>query len=463
MPAGPRIVDRVAAAVAHVFYRIDVIGTVPETGPLLLLPNHPNALLDPALVMASAGRPVRFLAKSPLFKGPLRPLLAAGGAIPVYRRQDTIETSRNTEAFAAVDAALAAGEAVCVFPEGISHSTGRLAALRTGAARMALSAVSAGADLRLVAVGINLEQKTTFRSRATVAYGAPFRVDLAAVAGNTARESPASVQSNGSLGSDAARLLTEQIAAHMRGLIIEADPRADAHLVDRVNRLYRSERVAEGLGPAPATDTAEADLSRRRAIADAVHTLRRERPEWYESAIVQLRRYDDRLSRFGLDDDALDWEVSDAAARRFIAREVPLAVLLLPLAATTILVFAVPYSLTAIAARVTNDMDVTATAKVVAGAVIYTVWTALLASLAGWLGGSLAAIATIVLLPALAVSGLFAIEREGASWRTARIWLYLRGARLTTRAALRRRRAELAGVLEAVNDWMTSRGADSGR
>jgi glycerol-3-phosphate O-acyltransferase/dihydroxyacetone phosphate acyltransferase len=67
MAAGPRIIDRLATAIARIFYRVDAAGSVPASGPLLLLPNHPNALLDPALVMATAGRPVRFLAKSTLF------------------------------------------------------------------------------------------------------------------------------------------------------------------------------------------------------------------------------------------------------------------------------------------------------------------------------------------------------------------------------------------------------------
>src|SRR5690606_28731490 len=120
---------------------------------------------DPALVMATAGRPVRFLAKSTLFTGPFSPLLRAADAIPVYRRQDGADVERNEETFADVHAALARGEAVCIFPEGISHSSGRLEPLRTGAARMALSAQAAGIDVPLVAVGINLEKKTTFRSR----------------------------------------------------------------------------------------------------------------------------------------------------------------------------------------------------------------------------------------------------------------------------------------------------------
>jgi 1-acyl-sn-glycerol-3-phosphate acyltransferase len=433
MAGSPRVIDRLAAAAAHLFYRIDAVGTVPDTGPLILLPNHPNALLDPALVMATAGRRVRFLAKSTLFRGPFAPLLHAADAIPVYRKQDGAAVDRNEEAFAAVDAALTQGEAVCVFPEGISHSSGRLEPLRTGAARMALAAANRGVNVRLVPVGINLERKTSFRSRATVAYGPAFSVGPA----------PTSAEADG------AKRLTVEIAAHMRSLLVEADPRSDAELVARVDRLYTAAR--------PQLEDSQAALVRRRAIADAIHRLRLERPEWYDAALIQLRRYDDRLQRFGLADGALDFDVSASAARAFLAREVPVACLLAPVAAAALLVFALPYVLTASVGKLSRDMDVTASAKVVAGAVIYGSWSMLLSIAAARLLGTAAGLVVFFALPALAVAGLFAIERESAAWQTARSWLALRGARETTRSALKRQRAELAGVLEQVNDWMNVR------
>ena len=425
-----RAVAWLATAVAHVFYRVDVIGAPPAYGPLLLLPNHPNALLDPAIVMATAGRPVRFLAKSTLFGGAIGPLMRAAGAIPVYRKQDTIEVRRNAETFAAVDAALARGEAICLFPEGISHSSGMLEPLRTGAARMALSAAAAGLDVSLVPVGINLERKTTFRSRVTIAYGPPLEFSLA--------------ERNPDDG-NAALALTARLAAHMRSVIVEAEPTRDAALVERLGRLYQSERDPVGQAQA---------LARRRAIAEGLQRLRRERPDWYEEALVQLRRYDERLARFGLEDAALDWNVSHAAASRFVVREVPAALVLLPVALLAALVFALPYTLTAGAAKLSKDMDVTATAKALGGLVLYAAWIASLSVGAGWLWGAAAAAGAAVLLPALAVAGLFAIERESAAWETARAWLAVRGTHLTTRQALKRRRAELAVVLEQVYEWM---------
>jgi 1-acyl-sn-glycerol-3-phosphate acyltransferase len=427
MPRATALVERLANLIAHVFYRVDAVGAPPRDGALLLLPNHPNALLDPALVIATAGRPVRFIAKSTLFNGPMAPVLRASRAIPVFRKQDAgADVKRNAETFAAVDSALAQGDAVCIFPEGVSHSTGRLEPLRTGAARMALSAAARGVRVQLVPVGINPEEKTSFRSRLTVVYGRPF--EIAAGAG--------------------APEVTAEIGERMRHLIVEADPDADAELVIRVDRLYASARESDR--------DAAASIERRRTIAAGLQRLRHENPEWYETAVLQLRRYDDRLRRFGLRDSALDWEPSSRAAVRFVVRELPIALALVPLALAAILGFAVPYALTAGVGGLQKETDVTATAKVVSGAVFYCAWMVLLAVLAGWWFGVGWGVLALILTPALAVAGLVAIERESAALRTARSWLALRGAHPRTRQHLRRRRGELADVLDEVNSWLES-------
>src|SRR5574341_2364273 len=80
----------IANAAARIYYRLTIAGErVPQRGPVLLVANHPNSLIDPLLVCAAAGRPVRFLAKAPLFSD-LKTgwMVRAVGAIPVYRRQD---------------------------------------------------------------------------------------------------------------------------------------------------------------------------------------------------------------------------------------------------------------------------------------------------------------------------------------------------------------------------------------
>ena len=425
-----------ASVACWIFYRTDRLGAVPERGAVLLLPNHPNALLDPALVWATAERDVRFLAKSTLFHGPLGPVLAGAGAIPVYRKIDHgVDTSKNAETFAAVSSALAAGDAICIFPEGISHSSGRLEPLRTGAARMALGAERAGTPVALVPVGLNFDRKTAFRSRVTVVFGPAFSGrDLLADADAT--RDPAAV-----------RALTDRIAEHMRRLLVEADPRADAALVERVDRLYAAARER------PA-DPAER-LARRRTIADGMDRLRRADPERYDHILLRLRRYDQRLQRFGLRDRHLDWQISAHDARTFAMRETAYGLALLPLCAIGFIVFFVPYQLTAIIAkRIARERDVVATAQLFAGAAIYAVWLALMGALVWWTIGKTAAMTAAILMPIVAIAAIFAIERESAVIDAVRAWWLLRRAHAHTRVRLRRRRSELADLLDEVNEWL---------
>jgi glycerol-3-phosphate O-acyltransferase/dihydroxyacetone phosphate acyltransferase len=429
-----------AKAASYIFYRIDCIGSPPREGAVILLPNHPNALLDPAIVWATSDRDVRFLAKSTLFEGAWRPVLKGAGAIPVYRRLDQgADVSRNAETFAAVNAALAAGDAVCIFPEGVSHSTGRLEPLRTGAARMALTAEAAGTRVALVPVGLNFERKVMFRSRVTVVYGAAFSAaDLA--------------HGDDATYPERVRALTSRLADHMRRLIIEADPRADAAIIERVDRLYAA---ARGRPSDP-----EERLERRRLIAAGMQRLRAEHAERYDELLLRLRRYDERLRRFGLRDRHLDWQVSTADAVRFATREAALALVLMPLAALGFGLFFVPYQVTGFAARrFTHDADVLATAQVVSGALIYGAWFAF----AGWfvwrLWGPTAAAAAAALLPLMALASLFAIERESAVLDAVRAWFLVRRAPHETREHLRRRRSELADVLDDVYRWLSGESA----
>ena len=432
MPVSP-FVRFLARTACRLFYRVDCVSRPPESGAALLLPNHANALLDPAVIWATAGRDVRFLAKSTLFDGPLRFLVAGSGAIPVYRKLDQgVDVSKNTETFAAVDGALAEGDAICIFPEGISHSTGRLVPLRTGAARMALSAERAGTRVNLVPVGLNFERKTTFRSRVTVIYGQPFTgEDLADPAAHP----------------DGVRELTDRMAARMRRLLIEAESKTDAAIVERVDRMYSA---ARGVSRDP-----HERVERRRIIAAGIERLRAADPQRYDEILLRLHRYQKRLERFGLRDRHLDWSISTADAATFAVREALAALVLAPLSIAALILFAVPYRLTGYAARwFTREPDVAATAKVVGGFLIYTAWLLALGLGARAAGVPHGVLLTLVLLPLLAVAGLFAIERESAVLDAVRAWFLLTRTRADTRERLRRRRSELADVLDEVNTWM---------
>src|SRR5690606_22311799 len=122
----------------------EVAGPAIPDGPVIVVANHPNSLLDPLILFRVAGRPTRPLAKAPLFEQALLGTVLRGlGGLPVYRKQDDPSLmQQNEDAFRAAVSALHEGDAIQIYPEGRSHSESSIAPLRTGAARIAFAAES---------------------------------------------------------------------------------------------------------------------------------------------------------------------------------------------------------------------------------------------------------------------------------------------------------------------------------
>ena len=112
-----RLIRRLFCLAVALFYRGRTLGAaIPPQGPLIIVANHPNGLIDPIMVMSLTDRPVRFLAKEPLFRMPvIGTLLRAVRALPVFRAVDGADTEANLSTFSAVTDALKAGEIVVSF------------------------------------------------------------------------------------------------------------------------------------------------------------------------------------------------------------------------------------------------------------------------------------------------------------------------------------------------------------
>src|SRR5580704_11052351 len=159
-----RLADRgmkgLARLLVHVFFRrieLQNGGRLPATGPVVLVANHLNGLVDGLLLMATLGRYPRFLGKSTLFRIlPLWPFLKLAGVIPVHRAVDGAAGDQNASAFSTCRKILARQGLVAIFPEGISHNEPSLQPLRTGAARIALEAGIDGGVPGVVTVAVGL-------------------------------------------------------------------------------------------------------------------------------------------------------------------------------------------------------------------------------------------------------------------------------------------------------------------
>ena len=154
---------------------------VPAAGPLLFASNHPNSLTDSFVIGASVPRKVNFLATVQLFRfGPVRWLLSRCGVIPLNRASDDPRAMRTVaEAFAACFRVLERGEAVGIFPEGITYEDSQLKTVKSGAARLALELEhrhGGKLGLQIVPVGLTYSAKEVYRSDALIHFGEPVRV-----------------------------------------------------------------------------------------------------------------------------------------------------------------------------------------------------------------------------------------------------------------------------------------------
>jgi glycerol-3-phosphate O-acyltransferase/dihydroxyacetone phosphate acyltransferase len=429
LPAFPAV----AAFACRTFYQLEVTGArVPERGPVLLVANHPNSLLDPFVVTVAAQRPVRFLAKAPLLRDPLIGWgVRAVGAIPVYRRMDDpTQIGRNKETFSAVYDALAGGSAVGIFPEGISHDYPSLVPLKTGAARIALGAVAqVGGAFPLVPVGSIFEAKDEFRSRAHLVVGEP--VKWSDLAGRNAEDS------------EAVRILTNRIQDAMHSVTVNYERLEDGPLVAAAMSIYDAELGSRST-PIPRFD-------RRATAARMLAELRREGSDDATALANEIQRHTRILSLLDLTPADVHRPSDIGSAMKWTIRRLHLEQLISAVVVSIgAIVFWVPYRLTRqVARRTSHATDTLATHKLMYGSVVFTVWVVLLTIGAGvWFGWAAAAV-TLLGLPALALGTLSYGERWRGALRDARSYLTVRTRRQELEK-LRERQRVLAERLRAI-------------
>ena len=114
-------------------YRLKLHGierNVPDEGAALLVCNHVS-YMDALILAASIPRPVRFVMYYRIFNIPvMRWIFKTAKAIPIAGARENPELMQR--AFDEVDAVLAEGELVCIFPEGALTKDGNIAPFKSG-------------------------------------------------------------------------------------------------------------------------------------------------------------------------------------------------------------------------------------------------------------------------------------------------------------------------------------------
>lgn len=391
-----RLARRLVSLILAIFFsRIEASGleNVPGGRPILFAANHPNEMLDPFLIGHFHEGRVNFLAKSTLFGfKPMGWLLRALGGIPVYRQRDAAEQmSRNEDSFRECYDALEAGEAIGIFPEGTSHSQPSLMPLKTGAARIVLTAEAARGfqlGVRIVPVGLHYTHAEEFRSDAVAVFGPA--IEPARYAQTFATEPQRAV-----------RELTAELEAGLRAITVNFRESDEAVLVDQVRKIFRHElpQFTPDQGPG-------GDYELTRAIVDGYYRALEREPERISRLRQRVSAYFGILRLSGLRPGAAD--VKPTGALRHLARVVPAGVLGLPVALHGLFYNWIPYRIPRWYTEWADLEEVErATFKIGVGAVSFSIAYAAETAAVAWLAGPWVAAAFLATLP---VTGLFALH-----------------------------------------------------
>jgi glycerol-3-phosphate O-acyltransferase / dihydroxyacetone phosphate acyltransferase len=439
------VLDRGLTALARLalrgFYRrVEVTGwaNLPRDRPMLVVANHFNALLDAVLVMHALGGLPRFVAKAALWRPAwARPLLWLAGMVPVQRAQDGGDTTRNAVMFAACDRQLREGRTVGLFPEGGLGSTPALRPVRSGAARIALSARTAGAEgLLIVPIGLTYEDKLALRSRALVRIGVPIDLDRYLLEHHGTGQ--------GAHDHRTVRDLTSVITIRLRELTPLYHDEVEAGVLGRTADIRLRDPNQ------PSTDVSLADrevLARRLA---AIPAGRR------QPLIDQLARYELHRSLAGLRDAEVLSDSSPGQSVRILGSALLRLLLVAPFAIVGAAINAVPYGGVHWAGRFVRDPALRASARLLAGVALFPAAWLLAAWLTPWDTWWARAL-VIAVAPALGLLAVRALERSIEVARAWHGWI-TRVERRQQLDQLREERGQLIDLIDTVVDHTTGSG-----
>lgn len=204
-------------------------------GPIIIIANHPNTLMDAMMIGFACKQPIYYMAKGTLFNSKLKlKLLKSLNMIPINRQgEGSTRGVSNQDSFEACYRVLEEGKTLVIFPEGTSFLERRLRELKAGTARIALEVEkrnSGNLNLRVVPLGLNYSKAEKFRSSVLINVGQQMPVveyleSFKKDAGKTAKK------------------LTEKFRINLEHVLVNSATKDQENLVDELTELLASKYI----------------------------------------------------------------------------------------------------------------------------------------------------------------------------------------------------------------------------
>ncbi len=229
---------------AHNYYyrKIKIVnaGRIPKGEPVILAPNHQNALMDAMAFVAGIKYQTVFLARADIFKGGMiNKILAFIKILPIYRIRDGISSlQKNDEIFdITVNVLHNRINPLLLFPEGNHGDKRRLRPLVKGIFRIAFKAqeeFKSKPGVKIIPIGLDYSHYWKFRQTQLVNFGEPIEVSEYWQA---YEENP----------STAMNLLREHLAGEMKKYMIHIETEKFYNLYMDLKMIYRN-KICQKLG-----------------------------------------------------------------------------------------------------------------------------------------------------------------------------------------------------------------------
>lgn len=264
---------------------------VPLDKPVLLTPNHSNALIDPIIMGSTFKTDLAYLTRGDIFKGKaVLWLFNELNMLPIFRQRDGVEQMKKNETtFEKCEELMRDKQKLVIFVEGDCIVEKRLRPLKKGMARLAIGSIEKygrDLDIQIVPVGINYTHHKLFRKEVMVRYGKPIPLSdyYDTLDKNKAR---------------AIKAINRDVKDAMHEHIVHIAQDSEIDTVDKYHQIFRNQFK---FSPLPVVKHTPQRLDGEIAIANKINDMAAHDKENYQATTEKVNAYFEKLAAYGLDD-----------------------------------------------------------------------------------------------------------------------------------------------------------------